>query len=138
VGVRPRPPRVATRRDARPTISRSSLRPRPQLRHPRIVGYFDTFLDERNTVLCLVMEYCKRHNLAQKIEHYARHAHPPSERRVWRHLLEMAEGLAHLHSKRIIHRDLKARHPPHARAKRHVSRVSCSTNHPSSHSIGSR
>jgi NIMA (never in mitosis gene a)-related kinase len=83
------------------------------VRHPRIVGYFDTFLDENNTVLCLVMEYCKRGDLAQKIERHTKAGQPLTERAVWRHLLEMTEGLAYLHSKGkngkqiVVHRDLK-------------------------------
>ena len=53
------------------------------------------------------MEHCERGDLAMLLE--ARAAAPLAEGEVWAHLLQTASGLHHLHSRKVLHRDLKAK-----------------------------
>ena len=73
--------------------------------HPRVVRYYDSFDDGGR--LHIVMEHCERGDLAMLLE--ARAGAPLAEGEVWAHLLQTASGLHHLHSRKVLHRDLKAK-----------------------------
>ena len=73
--------------------------------HPRVVRYYDSFVDGGR--LHIVMEHCERGDLAMLLE--ARAGAPLAEGEVWAHLLQTASGLHHLHSRKVLHRDLKAK-----------------------------
>ncbi len=72
-----------------------------QLRHPHIVNFFKVCLEPGN--YCIVMELCEKGTLY----HWLRtpEATWPPKKRI---ALEVALGLAYLHSHRIVHRDLKS------------------------------
>ena len=77
------------------------------LSSPFVVRYFDSFIEEG--LLHIVMEYCSRGDLQQLIRSETENNAPPmDETRVWAIFLQVLLGLAYLHSKRILHRDLKS------------------------------
>ena len=53
------------------------------------------------------MELCERGDLAGRIKKCQRMRRRVDERTIWANMVEMAEGIAHLHSKNIYHRDMK-------------------------------
>jgi len=77
------------------------------IRHPRIVNFEAAFLARNGRELCLVMELCERGDLAGRVKKCQRMRRRVDERTIWANMVEMAEGLVHLHSKNISHRDLK-------------------------------
>jgi len=77
------------------------------LSSPFVVRYFDSFIEDG--LLHIVMEYCSRGDLQQLIRSETEANAPPmDEVRVWAIFLQVLLGLAYLHSRRILHRDLKS------------------------------
>jgi len=79
------------------------------LDHEHIVTLFDDFVDRNGPeeVLHIIMEYCGGGSLADQVDQQQqlkRHFDPG---RVRRWLLQLASALAHVHSHRVLHRDLK-------------------------------
>ncbi|XP_052756420.1 eIF-2-alpha kinase GCN2 isoform X2 [Galleria mellonella] len=56
-----------------------------------------------NQVLYIQMEFCEKHTLRQAIDNCLYQEHT----RAWRLFREIVEGLAHVHQRGMIHRDLK-------------------------------
>eukprot|EP00615_Pteridomonas_danica_P002519 CAMPEP_0114339260 /NCGR_PEP_ID=MMETSP0101-20121206/7619_1 /TAXON_ID=38822 ORGANISM="Pteridomonas danica, Strain PT" /NCGR_SAMPLE_ID=MMETSP0101 /ASSEMBLY_ACC=CAM_ASM_000211 /LENGTH=493 /DNA_ID=CAMNT_0001472185 /DNA_START=48 /DNA_END=1531 /DNA_ORIENTATION=- len=77
------------------------------IRHPRIVNFEAAFLAKNGRDLCLVMEICERGDLAGRIKKCQKMRRRVDERTIWANMVEMTEGLVHLHAKNISHRDLK-------------------------------
>ena len=77
------------------------------LSSPYVVRYYDSFIEDG--LLHIVMEYCSRGDLQQLIKAETEANAPPmDEERVWAIFLQVLLGLAYLHSRRILHRDLKS------------------------------
>jgi serine/threonine protein kinase len=74
-----------------------------ELSHPNIVNYLDSFLIKNCAELWVIMEYMEGGSLTDVIE-----ANTISERQTSAICFEAVKGLAHLHSKNIIHRDIKS------------------------------
>lgn len=77
------------------------------IRQKNIVGFLEAFLENNDTELCIVMEYCGCGDLAQKVERYKKKRAFMDERVIWRYLIQSLKALEHLHEKGICHRDLK-------------------------------
>lgn len=77
------------------------------LSSPHVVRYYDSFIDEESA-LCIVMELCDRGDLARTIKKTAAAGASLPEPRVWRIFLQITLGLAYLHARRTLHRDLKS------------------------------
>ena len=77
------------------------------IRHKNIVGFLEAFLENNETELCIVMEFCGCGDLAQKVERYKRRRQYIDEDVIWRYLIQSLKALANLHEKNICHRDLK-------------------------------
>jgi len=77
------------------------------IRHKNIVGFLESFLENNETELCIVMEFCGCGDLAQKVERYKRRRTYIDEDVIWRYLIQCLKALEHLHEKGICHRDLK-------------------------------
>eukprot|EP00826_Nyctotherus_ovalis_P014204 TRINITY_DN13934_c0_g2_i16.p1 TRINITY_DN13934_c0_g2~~TRINITY_DN13934_c0_g2_i16.p1 ORF type:complete len:473 (+),score=112.42 TRINITY_DN13934_c0_g2_i16:143-1561(+) len=70
-----------------------------------VVKYMDSFIEDGE--LYLIMEYCERRDIATFLA--SQMNIPLSEERIWRIALEILAGLAELHKKGIIHRDVKSK-----------------------------
>ncbi len=76
------------------------------LDHPSIVSYHDHFVHQDG--LCLVMTYCEGGDLSQQIRQHAERREPFSEAQVVDWFVQLAMALHYVHSKGILHRDLKS------------------------------
>lgn len=77
------------------------------IENPNIISYKESFIDEREKCLNIVMELCDGGDLLQKIEHYKRLGERIPERTIWQHFVSMMMGLKGLHDMQIVHRDIK-------------------------------
>lgn len=81
--------------------------------HPGIVAYRDSFVNPDDGSLCLVMDYCEggdlAHCLRRQREELGAFGDPVhfSEHVVLDWFIEMALSLDYVHSRRVLHRDLK-------------------------------
>ena len=87
--------------DRRETLNEASILRSAQSRH--VVTYVDSWEDSESDCLYIVMEHAGEDLSAVMKANGGR----LSEDDVWRFLLPVAQGLAHLHSIRVLHRDLK-------------------------------
>lgn len=78
-----------------------------RLSHPHIVAYFDNFVE--NDVLHIVLEYADGGDLAQAVSTRRQDKAPFEERTAMMLLGQCMLALKYIHTKLIIHRDLKAR-----------------------------
>lgn len=69
-----------------------------------IVGYVDSFIE--NTEINIVMDYCQHGDLCTYIR--KQNGKPFVENFVWKVFIHICLGLHYLHSRDIIHRDLKS------------------------------
>lgn len=74
-------------------------------RSPHLISLVDAW--EQNNHLFIQSELCENGNLASFLEEYGRAHEVLDETRIWKILTEVAAGVAHLHSRDIIHLDLK-------------------------------
>ena len=72
---------------------------------PHVVKYMDSFIESGE--LYLIMEYCERRDLATFLANQMNI--PLNEEKIWRIGLEILAGLAVLHKKGIVHRDIKSK-----------------------------
>lgn len=73
------------------------------LSHPYVVRYYNSFVE--NQTLHIVMEYCEKGDLSQIVSGQRGKALP--EPRIWKYFIQMCLGLEYIHSKKILHRDIK-------------------------------
>lgn len=74
--------------------------------HPNIVAHVETCLEEQQ--LCIVMQYADAGDLASAIERRKNSLGFFTEEAVLSAFAQCCAGLEHVHSKRILHRDLKS------------------------------
>jgi NIMA (never in mitosis gene a)-related kinase len=73
-----------------------------KLDHPNVIKYYANFMQD-----CILMEYAEGGDLHKLIRSYRdRRKHIPEEE-VWRLARELSQALCCLHSRNIIHRDVK-------------------------------
>jgi serine/threonine protein kinase len=77
-----------------------------QLKHPNIIGYHGSWISEPH--LYIVLEYADGGDLAQAIKRARSKGRQFSEERVMYWACQIGSALRYVHSKRILHRDLKA------------------------------
>ena len=75
------------------------------LESPYIVGYFDSFIDDK--CIDIIIEYCPQGDLNSLIEKQKIQSKPFVENLIWKIFIHIALGLQYLHDLNIIHRDLK-------------------------------
>ncbi len=74
-----------------------------KLDSPYVVKYFHSFIE--NNFLNIIMEYCDGGDLSHFIK--AQFARPVAEAKVWKFFVQITLGLQYIHSKKILHRDIK-------------------------------
>jgi serine/threonine protein kinase len=67
-----------------------------------IVKYFDSFIEDNK--LHIIMEYCEKGDISALIKSRTQ---PLKENRIWEIFLQSCLGLEYLHSRKILHRDIK-------------------------------
>jgi NIMA (never in mitosis gene a)-related kinase len=70
-----------------------------------IVKYYDSFIDSNN--LNIVMEYCDGGDLSNLINLQVKSGKNMTEDKIWKFFIQICLGLAYIHGKKILHRDLK-------------------------------
>ncbi len=79
-----------------------------ECRSPYIVSYFGSFVDPENANMCIVMEFLAGGTLQDVVKEYDQHGglDEPSMHYV---VVSVLKGLAYLHERKIMHRDLKSK-----------------------------
>jgi NIMA (never in mitosis gene a)-related kinase len=72
---------------------------------PYIVGYLDSFIDGQK--INIVLEYCPMGDLNSLVEKQKIAGKPFVDNLLWKIFIHLCLGIEYLHSKDIIHRDLK-------------------------------
>ncbi|KAL0241338.1 hypothetical protein GEMRC1_006573 [Eukaryota sp. GEM-RC1] len=75
------------------------------LQHPHIVQFIDSFVDEANNTLCIVMAFCEKGDLYHYIK--SRRGQYLPEDLVLDWFIQITIALQHCHSKKVLHRDIK-------------------------------
>jgi len=73
---------------------------------PFIVKCYNSFKDDN--CLNIVMEYCDSGDLAQYLNINQQLGKNLPEDKVWKYFIQICLGLAHIHTKKILHRDIKS------------------------------
>ena len=76
-----------------------------KLRHPYIVKHFDNFID--GGCICIVMQYANSGDLHSRIKTMRNSALSFPEDQISRWFSQILLGISYMHSKNIMHRDLK-------------------------------
>ena len=78
------------------------------VKSPYVISYKESFIDEVDSTLCIVMEYADEGDLFQKITLYKKLKTNFDEADIWRIFIQITKGLNDLHSYNILHRDMKS------------------------------
>ncbi len=73
-----------------------------------MISYKEAFFEEKDSSLCLIMEFADRGDLYQKIIQNKKKAIFLEEMEIWRIFIQLVKGLKSLHELKILHRDLKS------------------------------
>ena len=76
--------------------------------HPNVISYKESFFDEKNNSLNIIMEYADDGDLQTEINKKKKNSETFDEKIIWLYSIQMIEGLKALHDKKIMHRDLKS------------------------------
>lgn len=75
------------------------------LNSPYIVKYFESFVESNN--LDIIMEYCDGGDLSHYLNIHMKTGKFLSEEKIWKFFIQICLGIAYIHNKKILHRDLK-------------------------------
>lgn len=78
------------------------------INHPNIVSYKESFYDGDKQILCIVMEFADNGDLEEKILNKIGCKQFFLETEIWSCLIQVLRGLKDLHSRKILHRDIKS------------------------------
>jgi NIMA (never in mitosis gene a)-related kinase len=70
-----------------------------------VVKYLESFLIDNN--LNIVMEYCDAGDLSMYLNSYKKTGKNLPEEKIWKIFIQICLGINYIHSKNILHRDLK-------------------------------
>eukprot|EP00929_Paragymnodinium_shiwhaense_P104612 TRINITY_DN6918_c0_g3_i1.p1 TRINITY_DN6918_c0_g3~~TRINITY_DN6918_c0_g3_i1.p1 ORF type:complete len:1018 (-),score=144.31 TRINITY_DN6918_c0_g3_i1:409-3462(-) len=80
------------------------------MEHPNLIKYHTHFIYEEESELIVVMEFASGGTLAQKASNVRNSGHAIEESLLWRWMNDVANALAYLHHRRVLHRDVKPSH----------------------------
>ena len=75
--------------------------------HPQIASYKEAFFEQQTGTLCIVMEFADGGDLQTKINAAKRTNSYFKEAEIWQIFYQMVHGLHALHTRKIVHRDIK-------------------------------
>lgn len=78
-----------------------------KLHHPNIVKFYDSFLD--GEFFCIITEYCEGGDLDDKITAWKKAGKKFDQNVIMDWFVQLALAVQHMHSRRVLHRDLKTR-----------------------------
>ena len=78
------------------------------INHKNIISYKESFYNEKNQTLNIILEYADDGDLQTKITSKQNSENIFEEKTIWSIFIQMVKGLNELHNKKIIHRDLKS------------------------------
>ena len=87
-------------------LARNEIEILRKLSHPHVVRFEDSFVLEQD--VCIVMQFCEGGDLAGLIGEQRRCGRRLPEAAVRGLLAQLASALAHMHSLRVVHRDIKS------------------------------
>lgn len=70
-----------------------------------VVKYYDSFIED--DCINIIMEYCEEGDFGSFIINLIQKNNYLSEQQIWHFFIQISLGLAYIHSKNILHRDLK-------------------------------
>ncbi|XP_070564800.1 uncharacterized protein [Ptychodera flava] len=79
-----------------------------KLKHPHIVTYHDSFFDVQGLHLCIIQDYCDGGGLDEKLQSARVKNSHIEEDKVMQWFIQIAMAVQYIHSKKVLHRDLKA------------------------------
>ena len=88
--------------------SLNEIRILASVQHETIIGYKEAFFEDSTSCLCLVMDFQDDGDLYQKIVKMGKANQYMEEREIWAIFIQMVRALHVLHSRKILHRDLKS------------------------------
>jgi serine/threonine protein kinase len=77
------------------------------INHSNVVKYYESYILNNNETIYWIMEYCDGGTLRDKINIYCKNEIKIQENLIWYWSLQILSALNYLHSKMLIHRDLK-------------------------------
>ena len=77
------------------------------INHSNVVKYYESYILNNNETIYWIMEYCDGGTLRDKINIYCKNEIKIQENLIWYWSLQILSALKYLHSKMLIHRDLK-------------------------------
>ena len=75
------------------------------LHHPNLIQYITSFIHK--SMLCIIMEYADDGDLFKVVKEHLTKKKKIEEELIWKWFLQMAQAIRYIHSKKIIHRDIK-------------------------------
>jgi NIMA (never in mitosis gene a)-related kinase len=80
------------------------------LKHPNLIQYVNSFIHSRKSKkakFCIIMEYADDGDLFKVVKDHLKANQKIKEEQIWKWFLQICQAIRYIHSKKIIHRDIK-------------------------------
>lgn len=75
------------------------------IHHPNLIQYIESFIHKDK--LIIIMEYADGGDLSRVVQKHRESKEYINESTIWKYFIQLFQGLRYIHSKKIIHRDIK-------------------------------